>query len=114
MLQVYVDRGVTDEGVEIAGITLNVGGSIEAALTVITAVTTGKLARKRAAPGLGGQQRLLSRRWARRSQLRHQSRPCLGKQACPSRRPMPVPPAEGLRLSWCGESYVSIRLFERR
>jgi KipI family sensor histidine kinase inhibitor len=24
---------------------------------------------------------------------------------------MPVPPAEGLRLSWCGESYVSIRLF---
>ena len=46
VLQVYVDRGVTDEGVEIAGYHLeNVGGSIEAALNrVITTVTTGKLA----------------------------------------------------------------------
>jgi 5-oxoprolinase (ATP-hydrolysing) subunit A len=46
VLQVYVDRGVTDEGVEIAGYHVeNVGGSIEAALgRVITAVKTGKLA----------------------------------------------------------------------
>jgi 5-oxoprolinase (ATP-hydrolysing) subunit A len=46
VLQVYADRGVTDEGVEIAGYHLeNVGGSIDAALNrVITAVQTGKLA----------------------------------------------------------------------
>jgi 5-oxoprolinase (ATP-hydrolysing) subunit A len=46
VLQVYVDRGVTDEGVEIAGYHLEtVGGSVEGALKrVITAVKTGKLA----------------------------------------------------------------------
>ena len=46
VLQVYVDRGVTEEGVEIAGYHIeNVGGSIEGALNrVITAVKTGKLA----------------------------------------------------------------------
>lgn len=46
VLQVYADRGVTDEGVEIAGYHLEtVGGSIEGALNrVITAVKTGKLA----------------------------------------------------------------------
>jgi 5-oxoprolinase (ATP-hydrolysing) subunit A len=46
VLQVYVDRGVTDDGVEIAGYHLeNVGGSIDAALNrVITAVKSGKLA----------------------------------------------------------------------
>jgi len=46
VLQVYVDRGVTDEGVEIAGYRLEcVGGSTEAAVRrVMTSVTTGKLA----------------------------------------------------------------------
>jgi len=46
VLQVYVDRGVTDEGVEIAGYHLeNVGGSIDGALNrVLTAVRSGKLA----------------------------------------------------------------------
>lgn len=46
VLQVYVDRGVTDEGVEIAGYRLEcVGGSVDAAIgRVMTAVTTGKLA----------------------------------------------------------------------
>lgn len=46
VLQVYVDRGVTEEGVEIAGYHIeNVGASIEGALNrVITAVKTGKLA----------------------------------------------------------------------
>jgi 5-oxoprolinase (ATP-hydrolysing) subunit A len=46
VLQVYADRGVTDEGIEIAGYhPENVGGSIEAALNrIVTAVKTGKLA----------------------------------------------------------------------
>lgn len=46
VLQVYVDRGVTDDGVEIAGYHLEtVGGSVDGALDrVITAVKTGKLA----------------------------------------------------------------------
>jgi UPF0271 protein len=46
VLQVYVDRGVTEEGVEIAGYQVDkVGGSVDAALArVVTAVTTGKLA----------------------------------------------------------------------
>jgi len=44
--QVYVDRGVTDEGVEIAGYRLEcVGGSTEAALDrIVTVVESGKLA----------------------------------------------------------------------
>ncbi len=115
VLQVYVDRGVTDEGVEIAGYHLdNVGGSIEAALSrVITAVKTGKLASENG--------RLLD--WEANSVCFHgdgadalsyatRLPAMLGKQACPSRCLMPAPPAEGLRLSWCGESYVSIRLFD--
>jgi UPF0271 protein len=46
VLQVYVDRGVTDEGIEIAGYHVgNLGGSVDAALQrVITAVKTGRLA----------------------------------------------------------------------
>jgi 5-oxoprolinase (ATP-hydrolysing) subunit A len=46
VLQMYVDRGVTDDGIEIAGYRPEcVGGSTDAALQrVITAVTTGKLA----------------------------------------------------------------------
>jgi 5-oxoprolinase (ATP-hydrolysing) subunit A len=46
VLQVYVDRGVTDDGVEIAGYRLEcVGGSVEAALQrIATVVTSGKLA----------------------------------------------------------------------
>jgi 5-oxoprolinase (ATP-hydrolysing) subunit A len=46
VLQVYVDRGVTDTGVEIAGYQVDkVGGSVDAALQrAVAAVTTGKLA----------------------------------------------------------------------
>ena len=46
VLQVYVDRGVTDEGIEIAGYRLeSVGGSVDAALKrIATVVTSGKLA----------------------------------------------------------------------
>src|SRR5665213_357280 len=46
VLQVYVDRGVTDEGVEIAGYQIDkVGGTIDAALERgMAAVATGKLA----------------------------------------------------------------------
>ena len=46
VLQVYVDRGVSDEGIELAGYRLEcVGGSPDAALSrVITAVVSGRLA----------------------------------------------------------------------
>ena len=52
VLQVYVDRGVTDDGIEIAGYRPEcVGGSTDAALQrVITAVTTGKLASEHGKP----------------------------------------------------------------
>jgi 5-oxoprolinase (ATP-hydrolysing) subunit A len=52
VLQVYVDRGVTDQGVEIAGYRLEcVGGSAEAAVQrILTAVTSGKLASEHGVP----------------------------------------------------------------